>query len=118
MVTTTAPAIIRYSCSTNSAIWNVTRFVPPTCTTRRLHGCEDALRPVIIRYRGRVWRICSPNQVLLNGIAYLLKRPVGAPPNEAPLLRELLLPGGKLEQAAPGGRQDRVASRVGFIVTT
>ena len=72
-------------------------------------GWEDVLKPVILRYRGRVWRIyfradaafampgvyeyleaehikyairLRANQVLQNRIGYLLKRPVGRPPNE------------------------------------
>jgi hypothetical protein len=72
-------------------------------------GWEGALKPVIVRYRGKVWRIyfradaafaipgvyecleaerikyairLPANQVLQNRIAYLLKRPVGRPPNE------------------------------------
>src|SRR5215472_8903525 len=72
-------------------------------------GWEDVLKPVILRYRGRVWRIyfradaafampgvyeyleaehikyairLPANQVLQNRIGYLLKRPVGRPPNE------------------------------------
>ena len=70
-------------------------------------GWEDVLKPVILRYRGRVWRIyfradaafampgvyeyleaehikyairLPANQVLQNRIGYLLKRPVGRPP--------------------------------------
>jgi hypothetical protein len=72
-------------------------------------GWEDVLKPVILRYRGRVWRIyfradaafampgvyeyleaehikyairLPANQVLQNRIGYLLKRPIGRPPNE------------------------------------
>jgi len=72
-------------------------------------GWEDVLKPVILRYRGRVWSIyfradaafampgvyeyleaehikyairLRANQVLQNRIGYLLKRPVGRPPNE------------------------------------
>ena len=72
-------------------------------------GWEDVLKPVILRYRGRVWRIyfradaafampgvyeyleaehikyairLPANQVLQNRIGYLLKRPAGRPPNE------------------------------------
>lgn len=72
-------------------------------------GWEGTLMPVIVRYRGKVWRIyfradaafaipglyeyleaeriryairLPANQVLQNRIAYLLKRPVGRPPNE------------------------------------
>ena len=72
-------------------------------------GWEGVLKPVILRYRGRVWRIyfradaafampsvyeyleaerikyairLPANQVLQNRIGYLLKRPVGRPPNE------------------------------------
>src|SRR6476620_8884230 len=72
-------------------------------------GWESVLRPVIVRYQGKVLRIyfradaafampgvyecleaervkyairLPANQVLQNRIAYLLKRPVGRPPNE------------------------------------
>jgi hypothetical protein len=72
-------------------------------------GWEGTLMPVIVRYRGKVWRIyfradaaftipslyecleaerikyairLPANQVLQNRIAYLLKRPVGQPPHE------------------------------------
>jgi hypothetical protein len=72
-------------------------------------GWEGALKAVIVRYRGKVWRIyfradaafaipglyecleaerikyairLPANQVLQNRIAYLLKRPVGRPPNQ------------------------------------
>jgi hypothetical protein len=72
-------------------------------------GWEGALKPVIVRYRGKVSRIyfradaafampsvyeyleaerikyairLPANQVLQNRIGYLLKRPVGRPPNE------------------------------------
>ena len=72
-------------------------------------GWEGALKPVIVRYQGKILRIyfradaafampgvyecleaervkyairLPANQVLQNRIAYLLKRPVGRPPNE------------------------------------
>jgi len=63
-------------------------------------GWEGVLKPVIVRYRGRVSRIyfradaafampgvkyairLPANQVLQSRIRYLLKRPVGRPPNE------------------------------------
>ena len=93
------------SCSTSSAIWNAALCVP----VHSADGWEDVLKPVILRYRGRVWRIyfradaafampgvyeyleaehikyairLRANQVLQNRIGYLLKRPVGRPPNE------------------------------------
>jgi hypothetical protein len=52
--TTTAPAIIRCSCSISSAIWNAARFVPAMFTRRRLGECAEA---VVARYRGKVSRI-------------------------------------------------------------
>jgi len=72
-------------------------------------GWEGTLMPVIVRYCGKVWHMyfradaafailrlyeclederikyaiwLPANPVLLNGIAYLLKRPVGRPPTE------------------------------------
>ncbi len=52
-----------------------------------------------------------PTRFFQNRIGYLLKRPVGRPPNEVPaVLRQFHLSGGKLDQAAPGDCQSRVAS--------
>ena len=64
------------------------------------------------RSRGIKYAIRLPaNRVLQERIGYLLKRPVGRPPNEVRrFLCQLHLSGGKLDQAAPGGRQGRVAS--------
>ena len=105
--TTHAPAIIRCSCSTSSAIWNAARCVPATCTAPT--AGRSVLKPVVARYRGKVSRIyfradaafampevyefleaerikyairLPANQVLQDRIGYLLKRPVGRPPNE------------------------------------
>jgi hypothetical protein len=51
------------------------------------------------------------NRVLQERIAYLLTRPVGRPPNEMRRYpREFHLSGRKLDEAAPGDRQGRVAS--------
>ena len=101
-------------------------------------GWEGVLKPVVARYRGKVSRIyfradagfANPevyeylegegikyairlpaNRVLQERIGYLLKRPVGRPSARCPaLLRELHLPSGKLDEAAPRSRQGRVAS--------
>jgi hypothetical protein len=101
-------------------------------------GWRALLEPVIARYRGIVkhlyfrgdaafanpevyelleaegasYTIRLPaNQVLQDRIGYLLKRPVGRPPHEVRrLLRQLLLPGAELEQAAPHRGQGRMAS--------
>jgi hypothetical protein len=100
-------------------------------------GWENVLRPVIVRYQGKVLRIyfradaafampgvyecleaerikyairLPANQVLQNRIGYLLKRPVGRTSERgAAILCQLQLSGGKLDQAAPGGRQGRMA---------
>ena len=98
-----APAITRYSCSTSSA---------SALRSGNVHSAdswESVLKPVVARYRGKVSRICfradaafampgvyeyleserikyairlPANQVLQERISYLLKRPVGRPPNE------------------------------------
>jgi hypothetical protein len=98
----------------------------------------DVLKPVVVRYQDKVLRIylradaafampgvyehleaerikyairIPTNQVLQDRIGYLLKRPVGRPPNEVRrYYAKLQLSGGKLDQAAPGGCQGRVAS--------
>src|SRR6266545_4660086 len=104
---TPAPAIIRCSCSTNSAIWNAARYVPATCTALMagamcssrsscgirakycastsgpdaafaMPGVYECLEAERIKYAIRL----PANQVLQNRIGYLLKRPVGRPPNE------------------------------------
>jgi len=109
-------------------------------------GWEDVLKPVILRYRGKVWRISPPspfrastntwrpkhikyairlpaNQVLQNRIGYLLKRPVGRPPNEVRRYYATFT-----YQAASWSKPRRVIAkvewhpgelypRVGFIVT-
>ena len=51
------------------------------------------------------------NRVLQDKIGHLLKRPVGRPPQGAPLLFQLQLPGRFMEQAATSGGQGRVAPR-------
>ena len=103
---TTAPVIIHCSCSISSAIWSAARFVPATSTAPT--GWKGVLDPVVARYRGKVARIyfradagfANPdvyeyleaegikyairlpaNRVLQDRIGYLLKRPVGRPPN-------------------------------------
>jgi Transposase DDE domain group 1 len=113
-------------------------------------GWEDVLKPVILRYRGKVWRIyfradaafampgvyeyleaehikyairLPANQVLQNRIGYLLKRPVGRPPNEVRRYYATFT-----YQAASWSKPRRVIAkvewhagelypRVGFIVT-
>ena len=104
---TPAPATIRCSCSTSSAIWNAAPCVPATCTAPtagRVCSSRSSLR-----YQGKVSRIyfradaafampgvyeyleaerikyairLPANQVLQDRIGYLLKRPVGRPPND------------------------------------
>ena len=101
------------------------------------HCWESVFKPVIVRYQGKVLRIyfradaafampgvyecleaervkyairIPTNQVLQNRIGYLLKRPVGRPPSEVRRYYAFLLPGGKLDQAARGDCQSRVAS--------
>ena len=109
-------------------------------------GWKEVLDPVVARYRGKVLRIyfradagfANPevyefleaerikyairlpaNRILQDRIGYLLKRPVGRPPNAprasawrrgASVPCQLHLSGRKLDQAAPGDRQSRVAS--------
>ena len=103
MVTTTAPAIIRYSCSTNSAIWNVTRFVPPTCTTptaARLRRCAQAGHRPVSR----------------QGLAHLLAKPGPADQDclsaQAPS-RGAAQRGAAITRASPTRRQAG-ASRAGW----
>ena len=50
-----APAIIRCSCSTNSAIWNAAPCAPAMFTAQ-MDGMS-VLKPVVARYRGKVSRI-------------------------------------------------------------
>ena len=69
-------------------------------------GVYECLEAERIKYAIRL----PANQVLQNRIGYLLTRPVGRPPNEVQVLRQFHLPGGKLDEAAPSGRQGRVAS--------
>ena len=107
MVFTNVPATTRCSCSTNSAIWNAASCVPATCTAPtdgrvcssrsscgiRARSCAstsalmlpspcpgvyECLEVERIKYAIRL----PANQVLQNRIGYLLKRPVGRPPNE------------------------------------
>ncbi len=100
-------------------------------------GWEAVLKPVVARYQGKVSRIyfradagfANPevyeyleaerikyairlpaNRVLQERIGYLLQRPVGRPSNDVRRSYELHLSGRKLEQAAPGGCQGRMAS--------
>jgi Transposase DDE domain group 1 len=98
----------------------------------------NAAQPVVNRYQGKVSRIyfradaafampevyefleaerikyairLPANQVLQGRIGYLLKRPVGRPPNEVRRFPcQFQLSGRKLDQAAPGDRQGRMAS--------
>ena len=143
-----APATIRCSCSTSSAISNAARCVPATCTAPT--AGEDVLEPVIARYRGKVSRIyfradaafampevyefleaerinyairLPANQVLQERIGYLLKRPVGRPPNE---VRRYYASFRYQAQAGPSragwsprssGIRASLYPRVGFIVT-
>jgi hypothetical protein len=107
MAITNAPAIIRSSYSTSSAIWNAALCVPANVHSADVwHG---VLKPVVARYLGKVARIyfradagfANPevyefleaerikyvvrlpaNSVLQGRIGYLLARPVGRPPNE------------------------------------
>src|SRR4249920_1422593 len=104
---TPAPAIIRCSCSTSSAIWNAARYVPATCTVPtagrvclsrsscgiRARSCVSTSEPMqpspcrestsASKLSGVKYAIRIPtNQVLQNRIGYLLKRPVGRPPSE------------------------------------
>ena len=100
-------------------------------------GWDGVLKPVVARYQGKVSRIyfradagfANPdvyefldaeqikyairlpaNRVLQDRIGYLLKRPVGRPPNEVRRFNaQFRLSGWKLDQAAPGYRQSRVA---------
>ena len=99
---------------------------------------EGVLKPVVKRYQGKVSRIyfradaafampgvyefleaerikyairLPANQILQHRIGYLLKRPVGRPPNEVRrFYANFTLSGGKLDPSAPGHRQSRVAS--------
>ena len=101
-------------------------------------GWQDVLEPVVARYRGKVSRIyfradaafANPevyefleaerikyairlpaNRVLQERIGYLLKRPVGRPPNEVRrFYANFTYQAGSWTQAAPGDRQGRVAS--------
>jgi Transposase DDE domain group 1 len=105
----------RYQCTCYHPLFVVNQFGDlERCVLRpgNVHsadGWEGALKAVIVRYRGKVWRIyfradaafaipglyesleaerikyairLPANQVLQSRIAYLLKRPVGRPPNE------------------------------------
>ena len=101
-------------------------------------GWESVLKPVIVRYQGKVLRIyfradaafampgvyecleaerikyairLPANQVLQNRIGYLLKRPVGRPPNEVRrYYANFTYQAASWTQAAPSDRQSRVAS--------
>jgi hypothetical protein len=93
--------------ATSSAIWNAARYVPATCTvptagrvclsrsscgikarscvsyfradaTFAMPGVYECLEAERVKYAIRI----PTNQVLQNKIGYLLKRPVGRPPNE------------------------------------
>ena len=104
---TPAPVITRCSCSISSVTWNAARCVPAMSTGAG--GWKDVRDPVVQRYRGKVARIyfradaafampevyefleaerikyairLPANRVLQDRIGYLLKRPVGRPPNE------------------------------------
>src|SRR6266480_3364663 len=60
-------------------------------------GVYECLEAERIKYAIRL----PANQVLQNRIGYLLKRPVGRPPNEVRRYYAIHLPGGKLDEAAP-----------------
>src|SRR5262249_9502126 len=99
-------------------------------------GWEQVLKPVVERYQGKVSHIyfradaafampelyefleakrikyairLPANQVLQGRIGYLLKRPVGQPPNEVRRFHATFSYQRNLDQAAPGDRQGRVA---------
>src|SRR6516165_5573107 len=101
-------------------------------------GWDGVLKAVVARYQGKLSRIffradaafampevyefleaerikyairLPANRVLQDRIGYLLKRPVGRPAHHVRRSCELQLSGRKLEQAAPGDCQGRVASR-------
>ena len=90
-----APAIIRCSCSTSSAIWSAARFAAstahewPTCSSRlsvinrllrRYFRGDAAFARRVPRFR---YAIRLPaNRVLQDSIGHLLKRPVGRPPKD------------------------------------
>jgi hypothetical protein len=107
---------------------------------RSADGWREVLEPVVSRYRGRVKRqyfradaaFANPevyeffeaegmsytirlpaNLVLQDKIGHLLKRPVGRPPQEAPLLFQLQLPGRFMEQAATSGGQEPAPAKAG-----
>ena len=101
-------------------------------------GWDGTLKPVVTRYQGKVSRIyfrsdaafampeiyqfleaerikyairLPANQILQGRIGYLLKRPVGRPPNEVRRFHaNFTYQAGSLDHAAPGDRQGRVAS--------
>lgn len=50
-----APATIGCLCSISTEIWN--GCVPRPDNVHSAAGWEDALKPVIVRYRGKVWCI-------------------------------------------------------------
>jgi hypothetical protein len=100
---------------------NDTRCVLRPGNVHSADGWEGVLKPVIVRYQGKVLRIyfradaafampgvyecleaervkyairLPANQVLQNRIAYLLKRPVGRPPNGSTLISPIKLEAG------------------------
>ena len=143
---TDAPAIIRCSCSTSSAIWNAAPYVLVTCTAPMAgRTCSSPLwnatrikshvsisgpmPPSPCRASTSIWRpagqVCDPtpaNQVLQNRIGYLLKRPVGRPRQSPTILRQLHLSGGKWTKprrviAKVEWHPGELYPRVGFVVT-
>ena len=105
--TSAAPATIRCSCSTSSAIWSAATLRPGN--VHSADGWRDVLEPVVARYRDRKpppllprrrrlrltghlrvsgsrgLQVRDPpakaNPILQQSIAHLLTRPVGRPPN-------------------------------------
>src|SRR6516164_9616264 len=97
-------------------------------TPREPLGCRvRSLSTEILRYQGKASRIylradaeaerikyairLPANQILQHRIGDLLKRPVGTIERGASVPCQFHLSGEKLDQAAPGDRQSRMASR-------
>ena len=135
-VTMTAPAIIRYSCSTNSAISNaapcvLAMFTAPTvgmaCGSRSWRDIEARFRadagfanPEVYEFlEAEGDQICdpAPRQLRLTREHRLSADAAGrtAAKRGAATLCQFHLSGRKLDEAAPGRRQGRMAIRVNFI---